>query len=147
MSANKSAAQYQPNVASNTTSGSGPAAATAAAMAIGSLSMWTFDNNSPSAFFRTITDRRRCRSIPTYSRCTGTSLFRRRGVALVSLSVATLDTPRREEVPFLTAEEVVTIGLSLDSRTRRRPDQPAGPRAQQRRPAASSHHLATGSEG
>ena len=31
---------------------------------------------------------------------------------MVSSSVATLDTPRREEVPFLTVEEVVTIGLS-----------------------------------
>src|SRR5262245_29476548 len=58
--------------------------------------MWVLDNNSPSAFLRTITDRRRCKSIPTYSRSTGT-FFRRVGVALPSSSVVPLETPRREK--------------------------------------------------
>jgi hypothetical protein len=37
--------------------------------------MLTIDSVSPASFIRTITDRRRCRSIPTYSRDTGASLF------------------------------------------------------------------------
>src|SRR5262245_57959935 len=65
--------------------------------------MWVLDNNSPSAFLRTITDRRRCRSIPTYSRSTGT-FFRRVGVALASSSLAPLETPRREKVLFATVD-------------------------------------------
>src|SRR5438094_2768362 len=52
------------------TSGSGPASASAMAKATGSLSICTLPSTSPSAFMRTITDRRRCRSMPTYCLCT-----------------------------------------------------------------------------
>ena len=51
-------------------SGSGPALATSSDNATGSLSMLTVDRVSPASFIRPITDRRRCRSIPTYSRDT-----------------------------------------------------------------------------
>ena len=50
--------------------GSGPARATSRANATGSLSILTVDNVSPASVIRTITDRRRCRSIPTYCRDT-----------------------------------------------------------------------------
>jgi hypothetical protein len=46
-------------VASITTSGTGPASATAAAIANGSFATRTDDNFSPSALLRTITERRR----------------------------------------------------------------------------------------
>jgi hypothetical protein len=46
-------------VASITTSGSGPASATAAAIANGSFGTRAELNFSPALFFRTITDRRR----------------------------------------------------------------------------------------
>src|SRR4029453_4226164 len=61
-----SAAQYQPWVASRTTSGSGPALASSSDSATGSLSTRTVWSASPSPVMRTITERRRCRSIPTY---------------------------------------------------------------------------------
>lgn len=55
--------------ASSTTSGCSPALANSAARVIGSLSMRTVSRVSPSALRRTITDRLRCRSMPTYCRC------------------------------------------------------------------------------
>src|SRR4029453_5086856 len=70
----KYAAQYQPYVASSTTSVPGPAFATSSANATGSLSIRTMSTVSPASVRRTITDRRRCRSIPTYCRSTGASL-------------------------------------------------------------------------
>ena len=42
--------------------------------ATGSLSIRTVSRTSPAPVIRTITDRRRCRSIPTYSRSIGASL-------------------------------------------------------------------------
>jgi len=46
-------------VASTTTSGFGPASATTAAIATGSLGIRTLESFSPAAFMRTITERRR----------------------------------------------------------------------------------------
>src|SRR5258706_11666224 len=62
-----------------------------------------------------ITDRRRCRSIPTYSRSTGT-FFRREGVALSSSSVVALETPRREEALNF---ETVAPAMHVPRRRRR----------------------------
>ena len=57
-----------------TTSGCSPALATSAAKAIGSLSILTVETNSPCSSRCTITDRRRCKSIPTYCRSIGVFL-------------------------------------------------------------------------
>src|SRR6478735_8430735 len=62
-----STAQYQPYVASSTTSGDSPARAITVDSISTSLLIRTHSNGSPSAVIRTITDRRRCRSIPTRS--------------------------------------------------------------------------------
>ena len=59
-----------------------------------------------------------------------------RGVALASSSVVALDPTRREEALFVP----VTIVMP-NSTPRRRLDAPAEPITQQRRPAASSHHV------
>ena len=48
--------------------------ATAAARFTGSLSMRRTDNTSPASFLCTITERRRCKSIPTYCPDIGASL-------------------------------------------------------------------------
>src|SRR5581483_10642933 len=111
--------QYQPNVASKTTSGSGPAAATALARAIGLLSIRTLSSTSPAAFFRTITDRRRCRSIPTYSRSTGASFLRREGVAFVGPSVFALGPSRPEEVPEPLTRLAIPAPVTPTTPTRR----------------------------
>src|SRR4029077_12913138 len=60
-----STAQYQPYVASSTTSGSDPACSSCSPSATGSLTIRTAESCSPDSDWRTITDRRRCRSIPT----------------------------------------------------------------------------------
>jgi hypothetical protein len=66
-SAITSAAQYQPHVASIATSASGPPAATISpARLAGVLSIRLHDTRSPSSFNTTTTERRRCKSIPTY---------------------------------------------------------------------------------
>src|SRR5581483_11475069 len=136
ISSSTSAAQYQPNVASITTSGSGPAAATASASAMALLSIRTLPKTSPAAFFRTITDRRRCRSIPTYCRSTGASFLRREGVAFVGPSVFTLGPSRPEEVPE--PFTCLAIPAPVISTTPTRRTRQLTPR---RRPAVSSRSL------
>jgi hypothetical protein len=91
-------AQYHPYVASKITSGCSPALANSVAKVTRSLSMRTVSRVSPDSVRRTITLRRRCRSIPTYccSCSTGVSFCRFR-IGLVTPSV--LRTPgsgRRE---------------------------------------------------
>src|ERR1019366_8935066 len=67
-SSSRSVAQYQPYEASRTTSGYSPAAVTARSNASrSSLSTWLTSRVSPSALRRTITLRRLCKSMPTYS--------------------------------------------------------------------------------
>src|ERR1700687_2656047 len=80
----------------------------AAARANGSLAILTWDSCSPSGLIRTITERRRCKSIPTYSGFTGT-FFRRGGVAFVSPSFSTLGPSRREEAPRLLTAGALAI--------------------------------------
>src|SRR5665647_889089 len=81
------------------TSGWSPALATSAAKAAVSLSMRTVLRVSPASVRRTITLRRRCRSIPTYCFCcsTGVSFCRfRLGFATPSV-LRTLGSGRRED--------------------------------------------------
>ena len=59
LACNRSTTQYQPYVASITTSGSGPASATTAATANGSFATRTHESFSPVALIRTTTERRR----------------------------------------------------------------------------------------
>ena len=93
-----SAAQYHPYVASNITSGCSPALASSAAKATGSLSMRTVSSVWPASLRRTITLRRRCRSMPTYCCCcsTGASFCRLR-VGLGTPSVLCTPGPGRRE--------------------------------------------------
>ena len=68
--------------------------------ATGSLSMRHRPSTSPSSVIRTITDRRRCRSIPTYCRCCCIGvLLRREGLGWEAPSVPTLGPLRRGEAP------------------------------------------------
>src|SRR4051812_4123871 len=60
-----STAPYQPYVASTPPSGSDPACSSCSPSATGSLTIRTAESCSPDSDWRTITDRRRCRSIPT----------------------------------------------------------------------------------
>jgi hypothetical protein len=81
-------------LASTMTSGSGPA--------ISRLSSRTVECVTPAASRRTITERRPCRSMPTYCRSTGVPL-RRGWVGWETPSVATLDPSRRSETPTFRA--------------------------------------------
>jgi hypothetical protein len=56
-----------------------------AARVTGSLSMRTRPSSSPASFWRRISDRRRCRSMATYCRCTGPLLRERVGLVTSSL--------------------------------------------------------------
>src|SRR6266536_2115698 len=67
-SASTSAAQYQPYVASSTTSGFFPHRASTARSAAGLFSIRAVSSFRPSIVIRTSTLRRRCRSIPTTCR-------------------------------------------------------------------------------
>ncbi len=96
---NRSAAQYQPYVASSATSGSWPALAIASASWSGSLTTRTVSSTSPSSLILTITERRRCRSIPTYCRWCSTGVSFRFRVGLETPSVpCTFGSRRREEL-------------------------------------------------
>ena len=81
------------------TSGCSPALASSADRAMAPLSIWTVSRVSPSGVRRTITLRRRCRSIPTYCGpgCTVT-FFRREVFGLATPSLTSLGSSRREEV-------------------------------------------------
>src|ERR1700722_13647096 len=84
------------------------------ANATGSLSIFEIFSTSPASFIRTITDRRRCRSIPTYccSRSTRVSFRFRVGLVTPSL-LCTLGSRRREEPWRITTESVITNLLHL----------------------------------
>src|SRR5207253_432733 len=80
--------------------GVGPAAATAVAMARGSLPTRWVESLLPSASSRTITDRRRWKSIPTYCRSIGASSSSR-GVGVRTPSLQRLGASRGAEAPLL----------------------------------------------
>jgi hypothetical protein len=92
----------------------GPALAISNNNATGSFAKWTQLSFSPAALRGAIIERRRCRSIPTYSRSAGT-FFCREGVALASPSVPTHGPSRRER---LLAGEL-RIAATSDSCTQR----------------------------
>src|ERR1022692_3721300 len=93
-----SAAQYHPYVASKITSGCSPALANSVARVTGSLSIRTVSRVSPDSVRRTMTLRRRCRSMPTYccSCSTGVSFCRFR-FGLVTPSVLRTPGSGRQE--------------------------------------------------
>ena len=110
------------------------------ANATGSLSILDTPTTSPASFIRTITDRRRCRSIPTYccSRSTRVSFFRfRDGVETPSVP-RTLGSRRGEEPWGITTD----LATKKTFRTARRPSShhPAGSR---RSGAALLHDMNT----
>jgi hypothetical protein len=82
---------------------------------ISRLSSRTVECVTPAASRRTITERRRCRSMPTYCRSTGV-LFRRGWVGWETSSVTTLDPSRRGEAP--------TFRATIDHSDRWRPCAP-----------------------
>src|SRR5580704_17380333 len=81
------------------TSGFGPASATANDNATGSLSMRTTETSSPLSFWRTIIDRRLCKSMATYCRSTGPPLRTER-IGLVATNLLPLEPfPEGEDPP------------------------------------------------
>lgn len=99
----------------------------------GSLSILTVLSCSPSGLMRTMTDRRRRRSMPTYSDYTGT-FFRREDVALDGPSAPTLGPSRRGEAPPFAA----AICLASQPAPRSSPDEAV---ARERQPAPSQRHF------
>ena len=109
--------QYQPLVASTITSGSGPAARTSATMPSRSeLSRRTIEWVVPVSSRRTMSERRRCRSMPTYCFSTGV-LLRRGWVGLETSSVSTLGPSRRSETPTSSGPHAI-IGSTAGARRR-----------------------------
>src|SRR2546422_7038405 len=82
------------------TSGSGPASANAKLSATGSLSICTTPSSSPSSFWRTISDRRACRSMATYCRSTGLLLVRERVGFAANSFVWLKPFPKGEDPPL-----------------------------------------------
>src|SRR5438094_103619 len=103
--------------------------------ASGPLSILATSSTSPASFMRTITDRRRCRSIPTYCGCCCTGvLLRLEGLGWEAPSVPALGPLRRSEAPLFAA--------ITPPPTPRRSPSPRIPRTTPAHPQPPAKHIA-----